>query len=115
MTLMLLSHFLAADLQLPLPETLVVNNLCLDSRLVQPGDLFFALTGTQLDGRKFIEEAIQKGAVAVLIDENHPAITWHNQIPIISLPHLKSSIGALAAKFYDYPAKKMRMIGVTGT
>lgn len=108
---MLLSHFL----NLALPDTLVINDLCLDSRLAQPGDLFFALSGTRLDGRKFIDEAIQKGAVAILIEENAPAVTWHNQIPIISMPNLKNMIGPLAAKFYDYPAKKMRMISVTGT
>ncbi len=112
---MLLSHFLDSYSTFSLPNTLAINDLCLDSRLLRQGDLFFALTGTHLDGRKFITEAIQKGASAILIEDTQPAIIWQDKVPIISLPNLRKIMGLLAAKFYDYPAKKMRMMGVTGT
>lgn len=112
---MLLSQLLAPFYPIALPNDIDVSALTLDSRLVQPGDLFFALSGTHLDGRQFIEEAIQKGAHAVLTEGNALSVNWNAHIPVISLPHLKKQTGKLAAIFYDYPSKKMQMIGVTGT
>ena len=109
---MKLSHLLS---ELSLPHEIIISHLALDSRLVQPGDLFFALSGTHLDGRLFIQEAIQKGASAILTESNEFNLIWEDKIPIISIPDLKNQTGKLAAKFYDYPAKKMRMMGVTGT
>ncbi len=47
-----------------LPESLVITGLQLDSRLVEPGDLFFAIPGQETDGRNFITDAIKNGAVA---------------------------------------------------
>ncbi len=109
-----LSNLLAELYPESLPD-ITVSDLTLDSRSVNPGSLFFAVTGTQKDGRLFIEGAVQKGAVAVLTESSQPALTWHKKIPVISLPNLKNQLGTFAAKFYNYPAKKMRIIGVTGT
>ncbi|HSW69254.1 MAG TPA: UDP-N-acetylmuramoyl-L-alanyl-D-glutamate--2,6-diaminopimelate ligase [Gammaproteobacteria bacterium] len=109
-----LSHVLAEFYSDSLPEV-IISDLTLDSRLVKPGSLFFALPGTQKDGRHFIDEAIQKGAHAILTEAKQLALDWQNSIPIISLPDLKNKTGKLAARFYDNPAQKMRMIGVTGT
>lgn len=103
------------DFSLSLPDNILISQLVSDSRLVQKNDLFFALTGTQYDGHQFIEEAIKKGACAVLIEGKTNELNWRDKIPLISIPDLKNMTGKLAAKFYDYPAKKMRMIGVTGT
>lgn len=111
---MQLAHLLA-DFSLSIPNEIIISHLSLDSRLVQSGDLFFALSGSHQDGRQFIDEAIQKGARAILIDGDKPDIDWQGNIPVISIPDLKNQTGKLAAKFYDYPAKKMQMIGVTGT
>lgn len=88
--------------------------LTLDSRLVKSGDLFFACLGSHLDGRQFIADAISRGASAVLV-EGDAATQWQSNIPIIAVPDLKMKIGEIAARFYDYPAKKMRVIGITGT
>ena len=109
-----LSHLLAGFYSVSLPE-IIISHLALDSRLVQPGSLFFALTGTHLDGCQFIDEAVQKGAHAILTENKELAVQWHDKVPIISVPDLRVHTGELAAKFYDYPAKKMQMIGVTGT
>jgi len=98
-----------------LPQELDISDLNLDSRLVKANDLFFALSGTHLDGRQFIEDAISNRAVAILIDSFKFELNWQNNIPIISIPDLRKQTGKIAAKFYDYPAKKMQMIGVTGT
>ncbi len=93
-----------------------IHGLALDSRLVKPGDLFFAYQGTHLDGRKFIDDAIKKGARAVLTDTNKiSAIQWQDSIPIFHIQQLQQKMGEIAARFYAYPAKLMTMIGMTGT
>jgi len=110
-----LSRLLAEFYPLSLPADRAISHLVLDSRLVQPGDVFFALKGSALDGRQFIEEAIQKGACAILADGMEAGVELKKNVPVIFIPALKSHVGKLAATFYDHPAKKMRMIGVTGT
>lgn len=88
------------------------TGLALDSRLVKPGDVFFALHGPHYDGRHYIDEAIQKGAVAVIADAkpDHTLAT-----PLIILPELRQQLSHIAARFYHNPGKKMKIIGVTGT
>ncbi len=113
--MMTLSTLLADFYPTALQKEIDITQLSLDSRLVEPGDLFFAFRGTHLDGRQFINEAIQKGAHAVLLEADAIHLNWQENIPLISIPDLKRKIGEIAARFYDYPAKKMRMVGVTGT
>lgn len=110
-----LSHLLADWYSFSLPHDIPISDLVLDSRQVQKNNLFFALSGTHLDGRQFITEAIQKGACAVLTEGKAFAVNWQDNVPVIAIPDLKNITGPLAAKFYAYPAKKMKMIGVTGT
>ncbi len=113
---MKLSHLLLDFCDLPLAAADIhVTDLTLDSRQVKPGFAFLAVLGTHLDGRQFIDNALQQGATAILLESEHAEVTWRNTIPIISIPQLKNHVGELAARFYDYPAKKMRMVGVTGT
>lgn len=94
-----------------------VRCLALDSRHIKTNDLFIAIQGTQLDGRAYIADAISRGAAAVLIEANNSSesIRWQEQVPCIPIVQLKNKIGLLAARFYGYPAKKLRMVGITGT
>lgn len=110
-----LSYLLSTFPKLVFPHAIIISDLVLDSRLVQKNALFFALSGTKVDGRQFITDAIEKGACAVLTDGLTLAVDWQGRVPIISIPDLKNQTGKLAAKFYDYPAQKMQIIGVTGT
>lgn len=94
-----------------------IHHITLDSRAVKPGDLFVALQGTQQDGRRYIPDAMTRGASAVIFEtdsENEP-VSENHQVPLIPVFGLQQKLGAIAARFYDYPAKKLRMIGVTGT
>lgn len=92
------------------------SRLVLDSRKVQPNDLFIATKGTNQDGCAYIDEAIMKGAVGVLYDaQNENDLIWQKDIPLIPIKHLSQKLASFASHFYDYPAKKMYMIGVTGT
>lgn len=94
-----------------------ILGLAQNSKLVQPGFLFLACRGRTFDGRLYLDEALAKGARAVLLEgeEMLPGIEWRKQIPLIHLPQLSSHLAALAAKFYDYPAKQLQIVGVTGT
>ena len=82
----------------------------------QAGDLFLAYRGEVLDGRDFINDAINKGAAAVLCEDAIPTkAATATAVPIIVVPDLKKQVGLIAAKFYGYPTRELTLIGVTGT
>lgn len=102
----------------------IVQRLLLDSRMVQAGDLFIAVPGYQVDGRKFIDAAITNGASAVLWHSEQDSIpipiAWRNSpggndVPVIAVENLKDLVGVLADRFYGQPSKSMYTVGVTGT
>lgn len=92
------------------PE-IIVTGITLDSRKVQPGDIFVALTGSITDGHTYIQEAIKKGAVAVVGEKAHSKLS----VPYIKVEDSHHALAHLSAAFWGYPARRMTMIGVTGT
>jgi UDP-N-acetylmuramoyl-L-alanyl-D-glutamate--2,6-diaminopimelate ligase len=95
----------------------VISGITLDSRQVRGGDVYLAMPGEKTDGRLFIDQALEKKASAVLVDAG-PA--WQHAylnkgVPVIPVEELRNKAGSIAAKFYDQPAKKLRLIGITGT
>lgn len=88
-----------------------ITGLTLDSRQVVPGDLFVACKGETYDGRDYINDAIARGAVAVLV-ENDPIL---KSVPVVGIENLSNKLGWIAAHFYGQPSRHMKMIGVTGT
>jgi len=90
-----------------------VTGVAIDSRVVKPGDLFVAMPGGSVDGHDYIPMAIDKGAVAV-VGEREFAGRIGNP-PYIRLENPRQSLTYLAASFYDWPAHKLTVIGVTGT
>lgn len=97
--------------------TIAVHNLCLDSRQLTTGDAFIAVVGNKMDGRNFIAKAIELGASVVLVeaDKNWQSINWLGDVPIIAIEQLSTQVSAIAARFFDEPSKKIRLIGITGT
>ncbi len=94
----------------------VIHGLCLDSRSLRAGDLFFALSGSQTDGRQFINEVVQQGAVAVLYDETAGRIDFAGtDIPLIAVSKLSEKLGAIAARYNGDPSRTLKVIGITGT
>lgn len=81
-----------------------------DSRTVKPGELFVALTGFESDGHRFIPMAAEKGASAVIC-EKKPTVS----VPYILVRSARAALAQIAANYYDHPADKLKMIGVTGT
>ena len=92
-----------------------ITGLQLDSRKVQPGDLFLALPGEKFDGRQYIKQAVANGASAVIAEA--PAATFAGDlaVPLVELPHLREQVGVLAGRFYGEPSRAMHVVGVTGT
>jgi len=90
-----------------------IDGLSLDSRTVAPGALFMALSGTTQDGRRFISDAVARGAAAVLSES---APDGHlGPVPILSCPGLRQCVGTIADRFYQSPSRELTVVGVTGT
>jgi UDP-N-acetylmuramoyl-L-alanyl-D-glutamate--2,6-diaminopimelate ligase len=90
-----------------------IEKLAFDSRAVIPDTLFFAVRGTQNDGHRFIDIAIEKGATAIVCEEIPE--TTHENIAYIQVKDSSEALAFIAATFYDYPSKKLKLLGVTGT
>jgi UDP-N-acetylmuramoyl-L-alanyl-D-glutamate--2,6-diaminopimelate ligase len=102
--------------QIPLVTSLIfedklITGVVADSRVVQPGNLFVAIPGKGTDGHRFIADAIAKGAAAVVGTHD----IYNLQVPYIRVENSQRSLAHLAAAFYDFPARKLVVIGVTGT
>ena len=89
-------------------------NLKLDSRDIQPGDVFVASKGQQSDGARFISSALENGAVAVLIDDGLEA-SGDISAPILPVKNLRVLLGELADEWYDRPSENVKVIAITGT
>ncbi|AEH44320.1 UDP-N-acetylmuramyl-tripeptide synthetase [Thermodesulfatator indicus DSM 15286] len=93
------------------PETPIAG-LTDDSREVKPGYAFVACRGTSADGHKFIPQALEAGAVAILAERK---LDLPDNIAQVVLPDTRKALPELASAFYDYPEKDLIFIGVTGT
>lgn len=100
-------------------ENIIPNQMTLDSRSVKHGCLFVAIKGHAVDGRKFIPNAIEQGAVAVLAEcddvSEHLQIHWHENVPVISYFALPAHLSEIADIFYNKPSQHLTLVGVTGT
>lgn len=94
-------------------EEVQIDDLCYDSRQVTTGSCFFAVRGTAMDGHRFIPMAEERGAVAVvcqvLPEEIHPEVAY------IVVEDSERAMAEMAAAFYDYPSRELKLVGITGT
>ncbi len=88
----------------------LVTGLCLDSRLVRPGDLFLCVPGSVTDGHRFAAGAVERGAVALLVERavGTPARE-------IRVRDVRRAMAWVAAVFHDDPSASLSLVGVTGT
>lgn len=93
-------------------ENQVITDLTIDSRTAGPGSLFICLKGVHTNGHAYIGKAAAQGAAAILVEEDVPTVPG---VVLIRVKDTTAAMTALAPWFYDYPAEKMRVIGVTGT
>ena len=90
-----------------------ITGVNIDSRRIKPGHLFVAMKGTQVDGHKFIDKAIELGAKAVLC-EDMPA-TLADGVTYVQVTSTEDAVGKVATMFYGDPSTKLKLVGVTGT
>ena len=78
--------------------------------------MFVAIKGYKHDGHDYITEAIQNGAVAIVIEKNETEkLDLPEDISVIITKNTRITLAEISAKFYDYPATKLKIIGITGT
>lgn len=89
----------------------LISGIKINSKEVEPGDIFVCTMGVTADRHNFIDEAIKNGATAVVVSRD----VGKKSVPIIRVDDTNLELRKLCAKFYDYPYDKAFMIGVTGT
>lgn len=93
----------------------MIERLTADSRRCAPGSAFFAYPGEKADGRRYIGDAIARGASAVLWEAQDFAWTSTWRLPNVGVSQLKQRAGEFAAAFHGEPSRQLWMCGVTGT
>lgn len=102
-------HALLARVGLPLPEQDVeLKGISYDTRTMEPGELFVALHGYKTDGHKYIAQARQKGAAAIVAEEGEGA-------DVVLVPDARAALAGLSAEWFGKPAHGLTVVGVTGT
>ena len=94
-------------------ENLQISSLTFDSRQVGSGALFVAIRGTQTDGHRFISQALEAGAAAIVCEKELPA----SPVPAawVQVPDSRLALALMASAFYNHPSRDLQLIGVTGT
>jgi UDP-N-acetylmuramoyl-L-alanyl-D-glutamate--2,6-diaminopimelate ligase len=90
-----------------------ISGLVIDSRRVVPGMLFFALPGQRADGASFIDEAVSRGAVAI-VTQKMPAFP-PAKVTFIQVADARATLASVAQRYYKFPDREMAVVGVTGT
>jgi len=91
------------------------DKLTLDSRQISKNTVFIAYPGMKFDGRDFIEQAVNNGANGIVFESENYKKKLNLSVPSIAIKGLKNKLSLIADKFYDYPSKKLSIIGITGT
>lgn len=90
-----------------------ISGLAIDSRRVVPGNLFFALPGLRADGASFIDEAVSRGAVAV-VTQKLPAHA-PGKVTFIQVADARATLARVSQRYFKFPDRDMSVVGVTGT
>jgi UDP-N-acetylmuramoyl-L-alanyl-D-glutamate--2,6-diaminopimelate ligase len=95
-----------------------ISGICQDSRDVTPGTAFVAVPGGSTDGHAHLAEALARGAGMLVVRADRRAC-WERLlylgVSVVAVPDTRVALGRLAAAFYDYPARQLTVVGVTGT
>ncbi|NOY52471.1 MAG: UDP-N-acetylmuramoyl-L-alanyl-D-glutamate--2,6-diaminopimelate ligase [Deltaproteobacteria bacterium] len=92
-------------------EGIEISSIRDDSRQVEPGDLFVAVKGEHTDGHAHIGEAIERGAVAVILQEAKPL----ERVAAVRVPDTVDALARVSAAFWGYPSRELTTVGITGT
>ena len=92
---------------------MAIEKICFDSREVEKFSLFVAVTGTQVDGHKYIDKAIEDGAVSIVCEVLPENIV--EGVTYIRVQNSALAMGFIAANFFDNPSSEIKLVGITGT
>ncbi len=92
-------------------EDIEIKNIKYNSKNVEKGDIFVAIKGMLSDGHKYIEDAVKKGASAVIHENNG----LHPDIVNIKVPDSRKALALISDRFFNSPSKNLNLIGITGT
>src|SRR6516165_3529153 len=87
-----------------------VHDLAYDARVVEPGALFFCVPGSRADGHDFAAEAVERGAVALVVEWPLPL-----PVPQVVVPDVRAAMAPAAAEFFGRPTEELAVVGITGT
>jgi UDP-N-acetylmuramoyl-L-alanyl-D-glutamate--2,6-diaminopimelate ligase len=90
----------------------VVTGLTADSRRVERGDAFVAVPGFKQDARRFVPEAVGRGAALVVTEGE--ALNGVG-VPQVLVPSARRALAALAGAYWDHPSRALTLVGITGT
>src|SRR5574344_1541023 len=91
-----------------LPET-EVKGITQNSKEAGPGYVYFAIKGHTVDGHAFIDTVIERGAIAVITEQDLEKVY---PVPVIKVPDMNSALADIACRFYGNPAENMHVIGI---
>lgn len=94
-------------------SSVVVSGMSQDSRDIKPGDLFCCVRGRTFDGHRYIDQAVENGAVAVLLEERNSSIPTN--ITQIEVAEVRRVLGLVASAAFGFPSRSLSLIGITGT
>jgi len=92
-----------------------ITSITEDSREVSPGTLFFAYRGFSTDGNLFVEDALKRGASAVITDSRETCKRYSNRLPVFFVENPRRALSLLSSAFYGHPERDLTLIGITGT
>ncbi|MXO34729.1 UDP-N-acetylmuramoyl-L-alanyl-D-glutamate--2,6-diaminopimelate ligase [Apibacter sp. B3889] len=90
-----------------------IKNISFDSRKIESGYIFFAIKGYDLDGHKYIPQAITQGATVVVCEELPEELL--DYVTYVQVKNSSIALGIVASNFYDNPSEKLTLAGITGT
>ncbi len=94
----------------PLGATPEISGLAFHSSQIQPGNVFFAIRGARSDGNLYVQDAVARGAAAIISEERpNTNIGW------VQVRNVRQALAQAASNFYGHPARVLKLIGITGT
>lgn len=93
---------------------LEIDQVVYDSRKIEEGCLFICIEGANFDGHDFVEQAVEKGAKALVVSRQMPELSARD-VTVIQVEDTRYAMAFISAAYFGYPAEKLRIIGVTGT
>lgn len=92
-----------------------ICSIAYDSRKVVSGAVFVCIRGENFDGHRFIADAVNNGASAIIADDECTTDALSLKIPYVLVPDSRTSLPVIANRLFDYPSRKLKLTGITGT